>query len=422
MNLAGVMPWTHWRGLSIITLLLAGNFFCMTCPFMLTRDFGRRFLPARWRYPHWLRSKWLAVGLLALYLWAYEAFSLWDSPWLTAWIIIGYFASSFIIDGLFQGANFCKYVCPIGQFNFVQSLVSPLEVKALNLEVCQTCTTHDCLRGNVKQRGCELQLFLPTKAGNLDCTFCLDCQRACPHQNVGILPVIPASTLFTDRRRSSIGRLSQRTDLAALMLLLVFGAFVNAAGMTRPVNEWEQTLQNRFGFNSSLPVLTALFFFTLIIIPAALTGICGLLSRICSPEGWKKLTCSFVAMLVPLGFSMWLAHLLYHLLTAGGAVLPVVQRAVSDVGIGFLGAPDWSAMAMLMPMGWITSLQILLLNMGLLLTLYVGWRTALRLATRLRNTFGLLLPWAGLALALYLAGLWILFQPMQMRGMLHPMM
>jgi cytochrome c oxidase assembly factor CtaG len=422
MNLAGVLPWTHWRGLSIITLLIAGNFFCMTCPFMLTRDLGRRFLPAGWRYPQWLRSKWLAVALLAIYLWAYEAFSLWDSPWLTAWIIIGYFASSFIIDGLFQGANFCKYVCPIGQFNFVQSLVSPLEVKARNLEICQTCTTHDCLRGNNGQRGCELQLFLPAKVGNLDCTFCLDCQRACPHQNVGILSVIPASTLFADRRRSSIGRLSQRTDVAALMLLLVFGAFVNAAGMTRPVNTWEQALQNRFGFASSLPVLTALFLFVLIIIPAALAGVCGLLSRVCSQEGWKKLTCSFVAALVPLGFSMWLAHLLYHLLTAGSAIVPVMQRAAIDMGIGFLGAPDWSAMSMLVPMEWITSLQILLLNMGLLLTLYVGWRTALRMATGLRNTFALLLPWAGLAVALYLAGLWILFQPMQMRGMLHAMM
>jgi hypothetical protein len=60
--------------------------------------------------------------------------------------------------------------------------------------------------------------------------------------------------------------------------------------------------------------------------------------------------------------------------------------------------------------------------MGLLLTLYVGWRTALRLATGFRNTFSLLLPWASLAVALYLAGLWILFQPMQMRGMLHTMM
>ena len=81
----------------------------------------------------------MAVLLLVLFLWAYEAFSLWDSPWWTAWLAIGYFVMAFVIDGLFRGAAFCKYVCPIGQFNFVQSLVSPLEVKVVDAHVCTYC-------------------------------------------------------------------------------------------------------------------------------------------------------------------------------------------------------------------------------------------------------------------------------------------
>src|SRR5262249_4712951 len=124
VNLAGVLPWVHWRGLLILGLLVAGNVFCLACPFMLPRAIARRFLPRGRTWPRWLRSKWLAIVLLVVFLWAYEAFSLWDSPWWTAWIIVGYFAAALIIDGLFRGAAFCKYVCPIGQFNFVQSLAS----------------------------------------------------------------------------------------------------------------------------------------------------------------------------------------------------------------------------------------------------------------------------------------------------------
>ena len=46
MNLAGVLPWIHWRGLLILGLLAAGNVFCMACPFMLPRTLARRWLPA----------------------------------------------------------------------------------------------------------------------------------------------------------------------------------------------------------------------------------------------------------------------------------------------------------------------------------------------------------------------------------------
>ena len=57
MNLAGILPWIHWRGMLILSLLVAGNVFCMACPFTLTRDLGRRLLPARLRWPRQLRSK-----------------------------------------------------------------------------------------------------------------------------------------------------------------------------------------------------------------------------------------------------------------------------------------------------------------------------------------------------------------------------
>ena len=147
MNLAGVLPWIHWRGFVVLGLLAAGNLFCMACPFTLPRTLARRWLPQGWRWPRRLRSKWLAVVLLVLFLWAYEAFTLWDSPWWTAWIALGYFVAAFVVDGFFRGGAFCKYLCPIGQFNFVQSLVSPLEVRVRDPDVCAACRTRDCIRG-----------------------------------------------------------------------------------------------------------------------------------------------------------------------------------------------------------------------------------------------------------------------------------
>ena len=98
MNLAGVLPWTYWRFFVIVGLLAVGNVFCMACPFMLPRELGRRLGLATRQWPRPLRSKWLAVLLLALFFWAYEALALWDSPLWTAWIVVAYFVGAFVVD------------------------------------------------------------------------------------------------------------------------------------------------------------------------------------------------------------------------------------------------------------------------------------------------------------------------------------
>ncbi len=423
MNLAGVLPWTHWRGLMVIALLVAGNFFCMTCPFTFVRDLGRRVLPTRWEWPRALRSKWLAVALIALYLWAYEAFSLWDSPWWTAWIMVGYFAAALLIDGWFKGASFCKYVCPIGQFQFVQSLVSPLEVKVREADVCRTCKTHDCIRGNATRRGCELELFLPRKSGNLDCTFCLDCVHACPHDNIGILGAAPGLDLARDLKRSSIGRFAQRPDLAALVLLLVFGAVVNAAGMVAPVLEWEDRLAASLGFHSLLPVISTVMAVSLLVVPPSLALLCGWLSRFWgrarsdAKVDLLELTSEFTVALAPLGIAMWAAHFLFHFVIGAFSVVPAIQRAAGDVGLTWLGT---GLQAMSSAHAWLPGLRLLLLDAGFLLSLYVVWRIVRRRSVEFRSPSGVFAPWGALATVLFLAELWISIQPMQMRGMTGP--
>ncbi len=230
-NLATTLSWLHFRGVLALILLCAGNFFCLACPFMLVRQAARRFFTPRFTWPRALRNKWLSVALFVLILFTYELFDLWSSPWWTAWLIIGYFLSALIVDGLFTHASFCKFVCPIGQFNFVASTLSPFEVKVRDQEVCTRCMTKDCIRGRrepssdlVVIRGCELALFQPRKVGNMDCTFCLDCVHACPHDNVGILSRLPGSELTSDALRSGIGYFSKRKDLAVLAIIFTFGA------------------------------------------------------------------------------------------------------------------------------------------------------------------------------------------------------
>ena len=65
--------------------------------------------------------------------------------------------------------------------------------------------------------------------------------------------------------------------------------------------------------------------------------------------------------------------------------------------------------------------QMLLLDAGLLLALYLVWRIALVYAPRVSDALRLLAPWASIATALFVTGVWIFLQPMQMRGLSAPM-
>ncbi len=408
LNAAGVLPWTHWRGLSVIALLLVGNAFCYACPFTLFRDIVQRVqsilrIPPSTRPWPW-PTKWLPVALIAAYLWSYEAFSLWNDPWWTAIIVLGYFGAATTIDGIFRNGTFCKYVCPIGQFHFVQSVASPTEVRVSDPTVCQSCRTYDCIKGNTAQRGCELDLFQPRKSGNVDCTFCLDCVSACPHDNVAIQPTVPGADVLRDLPRSSVGRYDNRPDLAALVLLLTFGAFANAAAMTAPI----QAYASSTGLSHLL--FTTLFLVaTLFLAPVTLTLAAATISALGQTSGAIKASvwqtrwatvCRYSMALAPLGFGMWLAHFSFHFITGFLSFVPVVLRLVGFPG-GVAPVVSWEGLI---------GLEILLLDAGFLLSLLLIYRTDSR--------WRAVLPWAAVATLLFIAGIWVIFQPMQMRGMI----
>jgi cytochrome c oxidase assembly factor CtaG/ferredoxin len=417
MNLAGVLPWIHWRGLVVLGLLIAGNVFCLACPFMAPRKLAKRWLPARRAWPRWLRSKWLAVALLILFFAAYELFALWASPWWTAWIVLGYFIAAFAVDGIFRGASFCKYVCPIGQFHFVHSMLSPLEIRVREPARCVSCSTKECIRGSALVPGCELGLFVPRKTGNMDCTLCLDCVHACPHDNIGLIAVPPGSSLLS---RNAITRLTRRVDVAALVLVLVFAAFAGAAAMVAPVIESAADAGTVLGLGSARPVQVTTLVLSITLLPLMAVAAPAALGRWWSGAAgtWLESATRFSFALLPLGFGMWLAHFGFHFFTGWDTAWPVLERFAADFGLG-LGQPSWRCGCCAAAGTSLLRLEILFLDAGLLGSLYLGYRTALDRTPQTGQALRLFAPWAALMLVLFACGIWILFQPMEMRGMMQ---
>ncbi len=414
-NLATVITWIHYRGMVILALLLAGNLFCLACPFMGMRNLVRRFVRPTRMWPRRLRNKWGAAGLFALFLFAYEYFDLWATPFWTSWLIIGYFLLALLVDSLFVGASFCKYVCPIGQFNFVTSLISPLEIKVRNPDVCVHCATKECIRGHTEQRGCELWLFQPRKFGNMDCTFCLDCVHACPYENVGVGSRLPGSELWQDPWRSGVGRLSQRPDLALLVVFFTFGALLNAFGMVSPVYVLERWLEGRLHVSSEWPVLSLIFTIGLVVEPALL-----LLGATWATYRWgglrqspARLLTQYTFTLVPIGVGVWAAHYAFHFFTGFWAFVPIVRHL-----IGPSHSPGNGMVSPLVPPQALFPFELGLLGLGWVGSILVAYRLASKDAPR--RIWPVLLPWALVATLILAAAVWLLMQPMEMRAMSMP--
>jgi ferredoxin len=419
-NLSTVLTWVHYRGILVALLVAAGNVFCMACPFMIPRELARRFAKPARLFPPILRNKWPGVILLVGVLFAYELFDLWGSPWWTAWLIVGYFAAAVVVDSFFRGASFCKYVCPIGQFNFVASTMSPLEVAMKDRDVCAKCKTHDCLRGKfdshgkLVQRGCELALFIPKKVGNTDCTFCLDCIHACPHNNVAITTRIPASDLLSERNRSGVGRIFKRKDLAALSIVFVFGALLNAFGMVSPVYAVQQWMASTLGVRHEAPILGILFLVALVVEPFLLLGGAALAThRLTRTRGPVLPTAiRFTYALIPFGFGMWVAHYGFHFLTGMWTFVPVLQSALADAEIPLLGAPRWELGGLSVQA--VYPIEIAALTLGLLGSLVTAYRLASsQFRGSPREAF---VPWAMVGFILWASAIWLLSQPMEMRA------
>ncbi len=430
-NLSTVVTWIHYRGIIVFGFLLLGNIFCMGCPFTIPRTLAKRLAINGGRWPSFLRNKWLAIGLLFGFFWAYEYFDLFASPLLTVWIIAAYFVASFFLEAIFSESVFCKYVCPLGTFNFVSSTISPFQITVEDRDICSSCTGKECINGTtqigvagnpVKQGqgmisldsiqvlGCGTELFAPQIESNLDCTLCLDCARACPHENV----ILGARNPL---KETSEGAWPQRWDISILVLVFTFSALGNAFGMVGPVFELEAWLANVLNVKDEALPLLIIFGVTNLILPIGLGLLAAWLSRTIAgrTESLRVSLARYVPSLAPLAFSIWLAHYGgFHFLGSAAAISPVFKNFMQDHNLTFLGQPDWTQAAVL-PINWLDPLEMAVILIGLLASLYVLNQRG-NLAPDQRDGMLVQLPWMLILVGLTLASFWIFYLPMEMRG------
>lgn len=441
-NIATVAAWVHYRGLVMLALLLVGNLFCMSCPFALPRTVARKLSGRGRRWPKPLRNKWLAIGLLVSIFWLYEWLDLWANPWLTAWLAVAYFVAAFVLEAIFAESPFCKYLCPLGTFNFASSTISPFQITARSRDVCRTCMGKECVNGSAQTLGCGAELFVPQIKSNLDCVFCLDCARACPYDNVALSARKPLAELTR-------GAWPQRWDVGLMIFVFAFASLVNAFGMVPPVYALEAWLGQLLGVANEALLLAVILGLGALLLPALLGIGAAWLSRALAGESagaapgrapaparpaeaslaaqaakrpqpirrdsLRVVFSRYAPAVMPLAFAIWFAHYGFHFATGALTIVPVVQSFLLDHGIMRFGAPNWT-LGPILPVAWLLPLEICVVLIGLLASLVVVGRIARQAHSDPAGARRAMLPWLGLLLLLAFAAVAIFTLPMEMRG------
>jgi hypothetical protein len=200
--------------------------------------------------------------------------------------------------------------------------------------------------------------------------------------------------------------------------------------MVTPVYALEGWLAGVLNTQSELAVLAIIFVAGVVVAPAVLLTAVGWLSQRAvggeqrpsdhaparSILAWVN---RYVYALVPLGFGVWLAHYTFHFLTGFWTFVPVMQSFVGDItGTLLLGTPRWE-LGPLLAAEWLYPLELGFLGLGWLGSLLVAYRLAEQDCARHRNgnqTLRIFAPWAALLTLLFAAAIWLMGQPMEMRG------
>jgi hypothetical protein len=184
--------------------------------------------------------------------------------------------------------------------------------------------------------------------------------------------------------------------------------------MVSPVYAFQNWLAGVMHTTSEAAVLGTLFFLMLVVEPVALLGLAALATRMWTASGERLLpvVMRYAYALIPLGLGVWVAHYSFHLLTGFWTFVPVVQSTLIDLGVPLLGEPLWRLSGM--SPGLVYPLELGFLSLGLLGSLLAAYRISERdYKTRPWQAF---IPWAALCVLLFSAAIWLLNQPMEMRG------
>ncbi len=418
LNIAPILTWTVWWGLLIILIMFAGKAWCYVCPWDAIAGWTERLsfwkksddgLTYGLKWPRIIRNISIATIMFVGLTWVELGFGVTMKPRVTAYLAIGMLLMAVVSAMLFDRKSFCRYGCLVGRVSGLYAMFASTEVRAKSDSVCTSCASKECVTGSDSAYGCPTFLYPGKIQSNTYCIQCMECVQACPHDNLALNLRPWGSDLVTEGK--------PRADEAYLALLML--AITGFHGLTMTA-AWEQLVDGIRGFADTGRIIGFSLGMTLLMIgPILIYAVLVAFSRALGsrhalePLTYRDYFIRYAYALLPIALFYHIAHNLEHLLMEGPKVLTMISDPCGW-GWNLFGTANWTIPPMIsLQTLWIV--QVLLVLIGHVYSLWVAQKTSLRLFGNAKAAFRSQLPMLVGMICFSVFSLWLLKQPMEMR-------
>lgn len=418
LNIAPILTWTVWWGMLIILIMFAGKAWCYVCPWDAIAGWVERLsfwkksddgLTLGLKWPRIVRNIAIATFLFVGLTWVELGFGVTMKPRVTAYLAIAMLLMAVMSALLFDKKSFCRYGCLVGRVSGLYALFASTEVRSKSANVCQDCHSKECVTGSETAYGCPTFLYPGKLQSNTYCIQCMECIQACPHDNLAVNLRPWGSDLVTEGK--------PRADEAYLALLMLAITGFHGLTMTAIWGQFVEAIRSAAGAGRIVGFSLSMLLLMLgpILIYAVLVAMSRELGKGHSlkPLTYRDYFIRYAYALLPIALFYHIAHNLEHLLMEG----PKVATMISDPfgwGWNLFGTAGWSIPPLISLQNlWIV--QVLLVLVGHVYSLWVAQKTSLRLFGTAKAAFRSQLPMLGGMISFSVFSLWLLKQPMEMR-------
>ena len=377
-NFAIIFVWIVWWALLKIVLVpLTGRLWCTMCPIPAPGEWlqrrgilvkrGNKPLSLARKWPRKLDNVWLQnFGLLAVTTFSPVILTL---PSVTGIVLLAFIVMAVVLSLVFERRVFCRYFCPVGGFVGLYSLVSPLELRVKDPEVCRNHREKECYLGSAAGHGCPWMVKPWRLQRNAYCGLCTECLKTCPKDNVAVNLRPFGSDLFVETGR---GLGEAYNALIMLTCALLYSAiFLGPWGWLK---DWAgvASISARALYAGVFLAVNLLAVPGLFLLVTALSkGLSGVQQRTLRGVSLKQLFVNHSYALVPMGLSMWIAFSFSFVFVNGSYALSVISDPFGW-GWDLFGTRSYPWTPVLIEL--VPYLQVATLIAGLIFSIYVAYR------------------------------------------------